>query len=126
MNELVLREYVFRAVVTFDALASASATSGYLDGTRSLCIIQPTGQFYLPALISLGESPRQTLTVSAVLRIRLTDTEAAELFSPGQRFALWSDAFVGRTVRGEGLVGFGVICAQDSHSPATAAAVVPA
>src|SRR2546427_286532 len=35
--------------------------------------------------------------------------EAEALFAPGQRFTIWADAVVDRTIRPEGLVGYGVI-----------------
>jgi hypothetical protein len=46
--------------------------------------------------------------------IALADGEAEALFAAGQRFTIWADAVVNRTMRPEGLVGYGVICGRES------------
>lgn len=103
-----MREYRFRALVRFDAAARDGAARGYLDGSRTGCIIQPSHQVYLPAAISrLGSSPPNAM--SALLSIRLTDREAEAYFAVGRRFTIWADVLVGHTARGHGLVGSGVI-----------------
>ena len=48
----------------------------------------------------------------AVVSIPLLPGEAEAFFGPGRRFAIWADAIVGDTTRGEGLVGNGVVCGQ--------------
>jgi hypothetical protein len=49
-----------------------------------------------------------------VVTIALADGEAEALFAPGQRFTIWADAVVDRTIRPEGLVGYGVICGREA------------
>jgi hypothetical protein len=49
-----------------------------------------------------------------VVTMALADGEAEALFAPGQRFTIWADGVVDRTIRPEGLAGFGVICARES------------
>jgi hypothetical protein len=109
-----VREYKFRALITFDAAAGDSAARGYLDGSRTRCIIQPSHQVYLPAEISrFRASPRGA--ISALLSIRLTDGEAEAYSAVGQRFTIWADALVGRAIWGHGLVGSGVISASSGQ-----------
>jgi hypothetical protein len=50
--------------------------------------------------------------------IALTDGEAEAFFALGRCFTVWADGTVGRTVRAEGLVGYGVISGQISLLPA--------
>ena len=49
-----------------------------------------------------------------MVTIALADGEAEALFAAGQRFTIWADGVIDRTIRPEGLVGYGVICARES------------
>ena len=49
-----------------------------------------------------------------MVTIALADGEAEAHFAAGQRFTIWADGVVDRTIRPEGLVGYGVICARES------------
>jgi hypothetical protein len=113
---LTVREYQFRARVAFDP-ACDSAARGCLSGTRPHCVIEPYHRKYFPALISCDNQPPPPGGPNILVRIALTGPEADVLFAPGQRFAIWADAIVGKTIRGEGLVGYGVISLQGSPPP---------
>jgi hypothetical protein len=100
-------------MVAFDP-AGDSAAGAYLSGTRSHCVIEPEHREYFPALISCDIQPQPVGGLNILLRIALTGTEVDAFFAPGQRFTIWADAIVGRTIRGEGLVGYGVISCRGS------------
>lgn len=113
-------QHSFRALITFDPSARESLVLGFLDGTRTTCVIQPCSGMYFPALLARHESPRPRLAMDARLSIPLHSGETETFFAPGQRFIIWADAIVGRTIRGDGLVGHGVISAQESLTPPSA------
>ena len=48
------------------------------------------------------------------MTISLADGEAEAFFAPRQCFTIWADGTVGRTIRAEGLIGYGVISCQTS------------
>ena len=50
-----------------------------------------------------------------MMTIALADGEAEAFFAPGQSFTIWADGTVGRTVRAEGLVGYGVMSRRTSR-----------
>jgi len=100
------------ALVTF----CPDATPGYRNGTRTRCVVQPARRKYLPAGLSLGRTSPLRSAVPSVLSIPLADGEAEALFAPGQRFTIWADVMVGHTIRGEGLLGYGVIVATTANS----------
>ena len=52
-----------------------------------------------------------------MMTIALADGEAEAFFAPGQCFMIWADGTVGRTIRAEGLVGYGVISCRTSPLP---------
>lgn len=116
-----VRQYRFRALVTLDAAAREGPTRGLTSRMRSLTphdcclLLQPfCYRVYLPAVISPDrESPLQP-GGRVVVTIALAGGEAEALFAPGQRFTIWADAVVDRTIRPEGLVGYGVICGRES------------
>jgi hypothetical protein len=54
-----------------------------------------------------------------MVTIALADGEAGAYFAPGQGFTIWADAIAGRTIRAEGMIGYGVICGPESP-PVTA------
>jgi hypothetical protein len=109
-----VREYRFTILITFGSRAPEGLSRGYLNGSRNRCVIEPTHQTYLPAVITRDTRPPPEPGVRAVLAIPLADGEAEEFFAPGQRFTIWADALVGPTVCGDGFVGYGVI---SSHQP---------
>jgi len=76
---------------------------------RACCLIEPSYHQYFPAVISRDEEVPLRPGMHVVVTIALTDGEAGAFFAPGRRFAIWSDAVVGHTVRADGLVGYGVI-----------------
>jgi hypothetical protein len=110
---LAVREYKFRAMVAFDP-AGDTAAGAYRSGTRSHCVIEPYHRNYFPALISCDTQPPPLGRMNILVRIALTDTEADAFFARGRRFTIWADAIVGKTTRGEGLVGYGVILCRGS------------
>lgn len=116
---VAVREYEFRAIAAFDP-ACDSAAGAYLSRTRPHCVIEPSHRRYFPALISCDNQPPPLGSLSILVRIALTATEADVFFAPGQRFAIWADAIVGKTIRGEGLAGYGVITCRDSPPPPSA------
>jgi hypothetical protein len=114
-----MRQYRFRARVTLDAAAREGAARGLTSRMRALtahdcCLLQPfCYRVYLPAVISPDRELPLQPGRRVVVAIALADGEADALFAPGQRFTVWADAVVGRTIRPEGLVGYGVICGRD-------------
>jgi hypothetical protein len=112
-----LRQYKFRAVVTFPA---AGRTFGQrrIAGRRTRCVIQPGERIYLPAVIWGLKSSQRGQAMSAVLSLALADGEADDYFGAGQSFTIWSDVLVGDSIHGEGLVGHGAVCTRESPSPA--------
>jgi hypothetical protein len=115
-----VRQYRFRARVTLDTAAREGPARGLTSRMRALtayecCLLQPFRyRVYLPAVISPdGELPLQP-GGRVVVTIALAGGEAEALFAPGQRFTVWADAVVDRTIRPEGLVGYGVICGRET------------
>lgn len=115
-----MREYTFRALITFVPAAREGAVRGYRDGTRIRCIVQPGRRKYLPAVISPGQTAPPRQAVPSTLGILLADDEAAAFFTPGRNFFVWADALVGDTIQGEGLLGCGVIAEATTQSRADA------
>ena len=115
-----MRQYRFRALVTPDTAAREGPARGLTRRVRSLtahdcCLLEPfCYRVYLPAVISPdGGLPLQPGR-RVVVTIALADGEAEAHFAAGQRFTIWADGVVDRTIRPEGLVGYGVICARES------------
>jgi hypothetical protein len=115
-----VKEYRFRALVTFCSAAGQGAARGYQDGTPTRCIVQPASESYLPAVISLGRTYPPRPAVPSVVTIPLADGEAQAFFAPGQRFIIWADVMVDHTIWGRDLLGHGVITAMAAHSRADA------
>jgi hypothetical protein len=87
---------------------------------RACCLIQPACHHeYFPAVICPDEELPPS-PAHAMMTIALADGEAEAFFALGRSFAVWADGTVGRTVRAEGLVGYGVISGQISPLPAGA------
>jgi hypothetical protein len=113
-----VRQYRFRARVTLDPAAREGPARSLTSRTRALtahdcCLLQPfCYRVYLPAVISPDRELPLQPGGRVVVIIALAGGEAEALFAPGQRFTIWADAVVGRTIRPEGLVGCGVICGR--------------
>jgi hypothetical protein len=104
-----VRQYSFRALITFDLAAREESTRGHLGGTRTCCLVQPEYHEYFPARISWDTELPVRPGVRAVVSVVLADGEAEAFFATGQRFTIWADAVVGQTARADGMVGHGVI-----------------
>ena len=109
-----MRRYRFRAQVMLNPAAHAGLARGFpstthAPTTQACCLVGPSYHEYFPAVISRDEELPPQPGVHVVVTIALTDGEAETYFAPGQRFAIWSDAVVGRTVCADGLAGYGVI-----------------
>jgi hypothetical protein len=117
MGVLAVKEYKFRATAALDPAAD-NAAGAHLSRTRGHCVVEPAHRRYFPALISCDNQPPPLGGLNILVRIALTDTEADLFFPRGRRFTIWSDAIIGKTTRGEGLVGYGVIsCRESPPSP---------
>jgi len=114
-----LRPCSFNICVTLDPAANRSAARGYVDGTRTRCVVEVSGATYLPGRLSSTETPRPRSVAEAVLTTLMADGEAKDYFAAGQRFTIWADVIVGDRVRGDGLIGWGTVCGAES--PATPA-----
>lgn len=120
---LAVRECTFRAMVALDPSAPEDDVRRLLDGSRLQCVVQPCGSKCFPARISAGGAlPSGGQAVDAVVHIPLLAGEAEAPFSTGKPFTVWADSRVDdETIRGEGLLGGGVILSQGlAASPATA------
>jgi len=115
-----VRQYRFRALITLDAAVREDPARGLPSRMRALTahhcyLLQPfCYRVYLPAVISPDRGLPLQPGSRVVVSIALADGEAEALFAPGQRFTIWADAMIDRTIRPEGLVGYGVICARES------------
>jgi hypothetical protein len=119
-----VRRYRFRALVTLAPAAREGPAQRLPSRVRALtahacCLVQPAGHHeYFPAGISWdGELPLSP-AAHAMMTIALAHGEAEAFFASGQCFTIWADGTVGRTIRAEGLVGYGVISCQTSPPPA--------
>jgi hypothetical protein len=118
-----VRQYRFRALVTLAPAVREGPARRLPDLARALtahaCCLQPAYHHeYFPAVISRDEEPPLSPARHAMMTVALADGEAETLFAPGQRFTIWADGIVGRTIQAEGLVGYGVISRQTSPAPA--------
>jgi hypothetical protein len=104
-----VKQYRFRALITFDPAAREYSTPGHLGGTRTCCLVQPGYHEYFPARISWDKELPVRPGVRAVVSVALADGEAEAFFAPGQRFTIWADAVIGQTIRADSKVGHGVI-----------------
>lgn len=110
-----MRQFRFTVLVTFEDAALAAVSQGYMNGSRTHCVVQPRHQVFLPGVLARVE-PSPPSAMMTILAIHLTDEEAEAFFAPGQRLTIWADAMVGRTIWGERLVGCGVVCSQLQRS----------
>ena len=115
-----MRQYRFRALITLDAAVREGPARGLPSRMRAhtaryCCLLEPfCYRVYLPAVISSDRGLPLQPGRRVVVTIALADGEAEALFAAGQRFTIWADGVVDRTIRPEGLVGYGVICARES------------
>ena len=105
-----MRQFRFRALIMLDPAAGEYAVRCGRGGKRACCLIEPGYHTYFPAVIEAEEEQPPRGTPHALITATLSDSEARAFFVPGQRFTIWADALVGRTIRATGLVGHGVIC----------------
>lgn len=112
-------QHRFRALITFDPSAPESLTQGYLDGTRTTCVIQPRFGMHFPAVFACREPSPPRPVMHVVLSIPLSSAETEAFFAAGRHFVMWADAIVGRTMRGDGLVSHGIISGQEAALPKT-------
>ena len=105
-----MRQFRFRALIMLDPAAGEYAVRCGRGGKRACCLIEPGYHTYFPAVIEAEEEQPPRGTPHALITATLSDSEARVFFVPGQRFTIWADALVGRTIRATGLVGHGVIC----------------
>ena len=123
-----MRQYIFRALVTLAPAAREGPAQGLQSRVRALtayacCLVQPARHHdYFPAVISRDEELPLSPARHATMTIALADGEAEAFFASGQCFAIWADGTIGRTIRAEGLVGYGVISGQTSALPPVLAA----
>ena len=119
-----VRQYRFRVLVTLAPSAREGLAQRLPSRVRALtadacCLVQPAcHREYFPAVISWDEQLPPSPAAHAMMIITLADGEAAAFFALGRCFTVWADGTVGRTVRAEGLVGYGVISGQISPLPA--------
>ena len=109
-----MKQYGFRALITFDPAAREDAAPDHLGGTRTCCLIQPSYHEYFPARISWDKGLPVRPAVRAVVSVALADGTAETLFAPGQRFTIWADAVIGQTIRADSKLGHGVIASPVS------------
>jgi hypothetical protein len=121
-----VRQYLFRALVTLAPAAREGPAQGLPSRVRAMTahacsLVQPACHYeYFPAVISRDEQLPLSPVTHAMMTIALADGEAEAFFASGQCFTIWADGTVGRTIRAEGLVGYGVISGQKSPLPAGA------
>jgi hypothetical protein len=108
-----MRPYRLLALVTFDPAAPETQLRGYLDGTRTLCVVESSDGLFFPA-VSAGWQPPPA--AQAAINVLLSEAEAA-CFAPCDAFTIWADAMVGGTTWGVGLVAQGVVSRLELPAP---------
>jgi len=103
----------FTALITFDPSAPESLMEGYLDGTRTTCVIQPCLGMHFPAVLACREPSPPRPAMHVVLSVPISSGEKEAFFAVGRHFIIWADAIVGRTTRGNGLVSHGIISGEE-------------
>ena len=105
---------MFRALIALDAEAPGHGVGQYASPTHSLML--RAARLSLPACHRLFRAEvcwddHQLLKPGdrAVVTIEFADDDAEMYFAAGQRFTIWADAVVGRSVQPAGLAGSGVI-----------------
>lgn len=102
--------YTFTALITLTP-AHNQAAAARPEPAPCRCVIQPSDDRYFPAVIVRDGHPPARGCDSTVI-VPLADAEAARFFARGQRFTIWADVIVGDNIRGDGLIGHGVIRGQ--------------
>jgi hypothetical protein len=109
-----VKQYRFRALITFDPAAREDFARSHLGATRTCCLVQPGYHEYFPARISWDKELPVRPEVRAVVSVALADGEAEAFFPPGQRFTIWADAVIGQTIRPDRMIGHGVVSSPAS------------
>jgi len=118
-------QYTFNAAITLCPQMREDTAHRRPDETRALAaracyLIQPCSLHqYFPAAISLAEGLPVPPGGQVILIMALSGSEA-EAFAPGEHFTIWADGIVGRTIRAEGRIGYGVISGRAASRPALA------
>ena len=107
-------QHHFRALITFDPSAPENLMQGYLDGTRTACVIQACFGMYFPAMLACRKPSPPHPAMHVGLSVPLSSGEREAFFAAGRHFIIWADAIVGPTTRGDGLVSRGIISGQEA------------
>jgi len=108
-----MRAYRLLALVTFHPAAPVAEVGGYLDGTRTLCVVESSDGLFFPA-VSAGWLPPPA--AQAAINVLLSEAKAA-CFASCHAFTIWADAMVGGTTWGVGLVAQGVVTRLEPPAP---------
>jgi hypothetical protein len=112
MTEMDLR--TFSVFIALDPSVSEAAMRRYVLGSRMPAVIEPRLGMYFPAAVWCYGALSARHIVHARLRLPVLGGQAA-LLDDGQAFIFWADAIVGDdTIRGDGLLGHGIVLAQES------------
>jgi hypothetical protein len=111
-------------MVALNPSARADTVRRLLGRKRAHCVVENDGRWF-PAVISVRWPLPHGGPVRAALRAHLLAGEPEAFLAAGQPFNVWADAIVDdQTVRGECLLGDGVIVSQEpvaGQAPPTAA-----
>jgi hypothetical protein len=119
-------QYTFSAAITLCPQMRQDIAHHRPDEIRALAaracyLIQPRSRHeYFPAAISLAEGLPVPPGGQVILTMALSDSEAEAFFAPGEHFTIWADGIVGRTIRAEGRIGYGVISRGTAPRPGLA------
>jgi hypothetical protein len=118
---IIVRAHEFRAVIAFDPSAHEHAVRRFRQAGQTECVVEPRGGQCLPAVISLWWSPPPMSAGHIIVRVHLLTGEAEAYFAAGHPFDVWADAIVDdRAIRGERILGHGVIVSKKSARDSTA------
>src|SRR5260370_16952951 len=90
---------------------------GYLDGTRTTCVIQPGFGMHFPGVLACREPSPPRAAMHVVLSVALSSSEREAFFAAGRHFIIWADAIVGRTPCADGLLTHGILSCQPAVLP---------
>src|SRR5260370_35604797 len=85
---------------------------GYLDGTRTTCVIQPGFGMHFPGVLACREPSPPRAAMHVRLSVALSSSEREAFFAAGRHFIIWGAAIVGRTTCGDGRFSHGIISGQ--------------
>ena len=102
-----MKQFRFRALVTFDAIAPDRAARQYPSGTHALMVhirrsASAGSDMFFPAVITQDDEKPLRPGMHTVVNIALTSDGAAAPLDAGQHFTLW----------GGGDIGHGIITRQ--------------